>query len=311
MVEEMAGNTVVNNYYANNIVYVRHPEDVGMIKETSNVHHTTTQMASYKNNLYCNPYGSIFFTWNNAGYEGGKGFQTWMATGRDPGSTVCSSKFGPFYDSGNVSSAITLNQNPTFAKDTSSWVCSSCQMTWMEKSPVSNDGSMKVSVTSPVYTQIQTKGMTCVKGQYYRIRFTAYATQEVVFWTGVMENAQPYGIVPAENLVFVITNEVREYNEVFMSTVTSPCMVMLGASYGPETVIYFDNFYLESVTMTKNVVWDFVAINPSEDTKKIAIPSDTTFIDINGQGPYTCSVSLGPYQSKLLLYSGPNNGRCL
>eukprot|EP01121_Diplochlamys_sp_Union-15-3_P005146 TRINITY_DN1549_c0_g1_i1.p1 TRINITY_DN1549_c0_g1~~TRINITY_DN1549_c0_g1_i1.p1 ORF type:complete len:830 (+),score=102.71 TRINITY_DN1549_c0_g1_i1:42-2531(+) len=310
VVEEMSGNTVVNNHYENNIVYVRHPEDVGMIKETSNVHHTTTQMASYKNNLYCNPYGSIFFTWNNGGYEGGKGFQSWMATGRDPGATVCSEKFGPFYDAGNVSSAVTLNSNPTFAKDVSGWVCSSCQMTWMQNSPVSNDGSMKVSVNSPSYTQIQTKGMTCVEGQYYRLRFKAYATQEVVFWTGVLENAPPYGIVPKENLVFVITNEVREYNVVFASNVNSPCMVMLGASYGPETVIYFDNFYMESVTMVENVVWDYVAVNPSQSTRNVPIPSNTVFTDINGKGPFKCSVSLGPYQSKLLIYSGPNTDKC-
>ena len=29
-----------------------------------------------------------------------------------------------------------------------------------------------------------------------------------IFNVGVLENAQPYGIVPKENLVFVITNEV-------------------------------------------------------------------------------------------------------
>jgi len=281
-----------------------------MVKETSNVHSTTTQMAYYKGNLYCNPYGSVFFTWNNAGYEGGKGFESWMIGGRDVGSNLCLNKFGPFYDTGNVSSAVTLNSNPNFNKDVSGWVCSSCQMTWMQSSPVSNDGSMKVSVSSESYTQIQTKGMTCVEGQYYRVRFKAYSTQEVVFWTGVLENAPPYGIVPAENLVFVITNQVREYSVVFASAVNSPCMVMLGASYGPATVIYFDNFYMESVNMVQNVVWDYVALNPSAVTRNVEIPSNTTFTDIMGQGPITCSVSLGPYQSKLLIYSGPNNGKC-
>jgi hypothetical protein len=44
MVEEMAGNTVVGNLYENNVVYVRHPEDVGMIKETSNVNSNTTKV---------------------------------------------------------------------------------------------------------------------------------------------------------------------------------------------------------------------------------------------------------------------------
>jgi len=312
MVEEMAGNTVVNNFYANNIVYVRNPEDVGMIKETSNVNQNTTKMATYQNNTYCNPYGSVFFTWNNAGYEGGKGWQSWVAEGRDVGSRVCSSDFGPFDDAGNVTNAVVLNVNPTFQNDTSGWVCSSCQLTWMSSSPVSpSGGSVKVTVSSPAYTQIQTKGMTCVTGEYYRLRFTAYATQEIVFWTGVLENAPPYGIVPQENLVFVVTNQVREYNVVFTSAVTSPCMVLLGASYGPSTVIYFDNFYFEAVNVSsKGVTWDFVAVNPSMETAAVAIPSEVVFTDINGAGPFICSVSLGPFQSKLLIYAKPNNAGC-
>eukprot|EP01113_Clastostelium_recurvatum_P048555 TRINITY_DN8873_c0_g1_i2.p2 TRINITY_DN8873_c0_g1~~TRINITY_DN8873_c0_g1_i2.p2 ORF type:complete len:304 (-),score=50.55 TRINITY_DN8873_c0_g1_i2:79-990(-) len=279
-----------------------------MLKETSSVHQTTNQMASYKNNFYCNPYASIFFYYGNAGYEGGQGWQAWQATGRDPGSQVCSEKFGPFYDLGNVTAATTLNKNPTFDKDTSDWICSSCSTTWMSTSPVSNDGSMKVTVDHPAYTQLQTKNMPCVAGQAYRIRFRAYATKEIVFWTGVMEDVPPYEIVPKNNLVFVITNEVREYNEVFLSTKTSDCMIMLGASYDPSTIIYFDDFYLESVNMTNDVVWDYVAINPSPyASNNIAIPANTTFTDIYGSGPITCFVSLGPYQSKLLVYSGPHD----
>ena len=36
----------------------------------------------------------------------------------------------------------------------------------------------------------------------------------------------------------------------FSSAVNSACMVMLGASYGPSTVIYFDDFYMEAVNMS-------------------------------------------------------------
>jgi len=269
-------------------------------------------MATYQKNVYCNPYGSVFFTWNNAGYEGGKGFQSWVANGRDMGSSVCSPDFGPFNNAGNVTNAVVLNVNPTFENDTSGWICSSCDLTWMSSSPVSsNSGSLKVSVSSPSYTQVQTKGMNCVTGEYYRLRFNAYATEEVVFWTGVLENAPPYGIVPQENLVFVITNQTREYNVVFTSAVTSPCMVMLGASYGPSTVIYFDEFYFEAVNVSsEGIVWDYVAVNPSSATASFAIPSQAVFTDIYGGGPITCSVTLGPYRSKLLLYSKPNPTGC-
>jgi len=216
-------------------------------------------------------------------------------------------KFKGFYDAGNVTNAMVLNSNPTFDKDTDGWICSSCQLTWMSSSPVSSSGgSVTVSVSSAASTHLQNKGMTCVKGEYYRIRFNAYSTKEVVLWTGVMEDVPPYSIVPKQNLVFVITNEVREYNEVFMSAVDSPCMVMLGGSYGPDTTLYFDNFYLESVK-TADFSWDFVAINPSPSTSSISIPADISWSDVYGNGPITCEVSLGPYQSKLLLYAGKHD----
>eukprot|EP01113_Clastostelium_recurvatum_P047683 TRINITY_DN8544_c1_g1_i4.p1 TRINITY_DN8544_c1_g1~~TRINITY_DN8544_c1_g1_i4.p1 ORF type:complete len:846 (+),score=212.31 TRINITY_DN8544_c1_g1_i4:195-2732(+) len=309
-VEEMPGNSVVGNVYSNNIVYIRSELDVGAIKETSDVHKNTTQMASYSNNIYCNPYGSLFFTWNNGGYASGLGWQSWQAANRDSGSSVCKvqQQGMHFYSAGNISSVVSvMNKNPSFTNDTSNWSCDKCTATWVATSPLGNKGAAKITVASSTGVQFQQGGLTCKQGTYYRITFTATASEETVFWTGLMMDHGPWMNPAGNNLVFVIpANQTRTFDQVFQSTISSTCMINLSGTMAASTTVFVTNMFVEEVTVQPQV-WDFVAMNPTSETAKVPIPPSVTFSDLNMQGTYTCYITLQPWTSQLLVYNGPND----
>eukprot|EP01113_Clastostelium_recurvatum_P045152 TRINITY_DN7718_c0_g1_i8.p1 TRINITY_DN7718_c0_g1~~TRINITY_DN7718_c0_g1_i8.p1 ORF type:complete len:943 (+),score=129.18 TRINITY_DN7718_c0_g1_i8:139-2829(+) len=319
-VNEMSGNNVVNNVYINNTIYIRSPLGLGVLSENSNVRSTTSHMASYAKNIYCNPYGSIFFSWDNAGYAGARGWESWQSVNRDQGSSLCNlqqlqqPRFSTLGKINNVISV--LNQNPTFNTSTSSWGCDRCTLTWLSSSsssssPFPSFPAAMITLRDPsiLNMQFQQGGLQVTQGQTYRIRFTATATQETAWFTGLQMDHSPWASPAGALLTFIIPGGLRPRNfeEIFEATFTDTIMINFSGKFpSSNTSIYITNMFFEQVTMSPQT-WDYVAINPSSSPTIISLPSNISFSTLDGSGTYACFIIIPPWSSKLLVYKAMHN----
>eukprot|EP01112_Ceratiomyxa_fruticulosa_P011893 TRINITY_DN3272_c0_g1_i1.p1 TRINITY_DN3272_c0_g1~~TRINITY_DN3272_c0_g1_i1.p1 ORF type:complete len:944 (-),score=159.73 TRINITY_DN3272_c0_g1_i1:182-3013(-) len=302
---EMTGNVVVGNLYENNVLYTKKLEGI-FIQENSAVQQSTSKMATYRNNTYCDLYGSPFFRYNNLDIQP---FNNWLAQGRDYKPQFCPiSETHHFYSAGRITNeGAIMNKNPYFQNDVSSWGCSKCSISWV-KNNVTGLGQAKIVIANGTtgQVQIQQYGLFINKGSYYHLQFKASSSSELVIQTGVQLGDAPW-TNPGGSSAWVLENNVTLFNWVFQSSFTNSCGINLSIfPNGNAYTLYFDELSLTPVNVTP-VTWEFVAYNANPSTQTIDIPSNTSFIDINGNGPFTCNVVLGPYESRLLVYNADND----